>query len=194
MSQANPTHDYFQALFNAIPSPILIVDGDVQVQEANTAGFALLGSRNSIYRRKGGDILHCIHASRSPEGCGHSVECPECIIRNSVGKAIAGEAVTRIRLRMERSDGRGTIETYLLVTASPFDYEDRRLALLQLEDIDELMALKGLLPICAWCKKVRDDDQYWKSVEVYLKSHTAIDVSHGICDECLEKQLRGLNR
>jgi hypothetical protein len=95
---------------------------------------------------------------------------------------------------MERSNDGGTTEIYLLVTASPFDYEDKHLALLQLEDINELVVLKRLLPVCAWCKKVRDDDQYWKSVETYLKAHADIDVSHAICDECLEKQLRGLNR
>ncbi len=44
--------------------------------------------------------------------------------------------------------------------------------------------LSGLLPICAWCKKVRDDEGYWLEVESYLRDRTDVDFSHGICPEC----------
>lgn len=44
--------------------------------------------------------------------------------------------------------------------------------------------LSGLLPICAWCKKVRDDEGYWREVESYIHDRTNVDFSHGICPEC----------
>jgi DNA-binding NtrC family response regulator len=47
--------------------------------------------------------------------------------------------------------------------------------------------LSGMLPICAWCKKVRDDQDYWQEVECYVTSHSELQFSHGICPPCLEK-------
>ena len=53
--------------------------------------------------------------------------------------------------------------------------------------LGEVKTLSGLLPICAGCKKIRDDTGYWRSVEVYLQEHTDVSLSHGICPECTEK-------
>ena len=49
--------------------------------------------------------------------------------------------------------------------------------------------LHGLIPMCAWCKKVRDDDGFWGSVEQYILSHSDALVTHGICPECRERAL-----
>ena len=45
----------------------------------------------------------------------------------------------------------------------------------------------GLLPICAHCKKIRDDQGYWEQLESYLDRHSEIKFSHGICQDCLKK-------
>jgi hypothetical protein len=52
----------------------------------------------------------------------------------------------------------------------------------------EVQTLSGLLPICAWCKKVRDDDGYWRQVEVYFARRDHIQFTHGICTDCLDDQ------
>jgi PAS domain S-box-containing protein len=54
-------------------------------------------------------------------------------------------------------------------------------------DEQKLSTLTGLLPICAWCKKIRDDDGYWKKVEEYFQEHSDLDFTHGICPGCSEK-------
>ncbi|WP_157237772.1 hypothetical protein [Desulfobacter curvatus] len=51
----------------------------------------------------------------------------------------------------------------------------------------EVKALSGLLPICAHCKKIRDDKGYWNQLEAYLSKHSDITLSHGICPECLKE-------
>jgi AmiR/NasT family two-component response regulator len=51
----------------------------------------------------------------------------------------------------------------------------------------EVKTLKGLLPICCQCKKVRDDNDYWNDVEVYLMKHTDAEFTHAYCPVCLEK-------
>ncbi|MDB5104099.1 MAG: domain S-box [Fibrobacteres bacterium] len=64
--------------------------------------------------------------------------------------------------------------------------ERQNLALIQ--KLEEAMAnikvLKGLLPICASCKKIRDDGGYWNQIEVYLHDHSDLEFSHGICPDC----------
>lgn len=49
--------------------------------------------------------------------------------------------------------------------------------------------LSGLLPICAYCKRVRDDQDYWQQIERYLSEHSEAQFSHGICPDCLEVHL-----
>jgi ligand-binding sensor domain-containing protein len=51
----------------------------------------------------------------------------------------------------------------------------------------ELKVLSGLLPICAWCKKVRDDRGYWSQIEAYLSARTDTQITHGICPDCNDK-------
>ena len=51
----------------------------------------------------------------------------------------------------------------------------------------EVQTLSGLLPICAWCKKVRDDGGYWRQVDDYFRSKSQIRFSHGVCTDCAEK-------
>lgn len=51
----------------------------------------------------------------------------------------------------------------------------------------EIKTLRGIVPICASCKKIRDDHGYWKQVEVYVREHTEAEFSHGICPGCMKK-------
>lgn len=47
--------------------------------------------------------------------------------------------------------------------------------------------LRGFIPICAACKKIRNDEGYWQQVEVYVRDHTEAEFSHGVCPECIER-------
>jgi len=53
--------------------------------------------------------------------------------------------------------------------------------------LEDIKILRGLLPICASCKKIRDDQGYWSQIEVYIHEHSEADFSHGICPECARK-------
>jgi len=60
--------------------------------------------------------------------------------------------------------------------------------ILQLEEaIAEIKTLKGCIPICATCKKIRDDEGYWNQLEAYISKHTDATFTHGICPTCLEQ-------
>lgn len=75
--------------------------------------------------------------------------------------------------------------------------EDERLRLMrQLEaSLAEVRTLREILPICTYCRRIRDDQDYWQSVETYISRHTGARFSHGICPSCMathvEPDLRG---
>ena len=54
--------------------------------------------------------------------------------------------------------------------------------------------LQGLLPICAYCKKIRNDQNYWQQVETYVTEHSAAQFTHSICPDCKEKVLAEISR
>ena len=53
----------------------------------------------------------------------------------------------------------------------------------------EVRQLQGLLPVCAWCKKIRDEENYWHMLETYIAKRLDVRFSHGICPECREKDV-----
>lgn len=58
------------------------------------------------------------------------------------------------------------------------------------EALRQVNQLQGMLPICSYCKKVRNDDDYWEQVEEYVTEHTEAKFSHSVCPDCYEKYLK----
>jgi DNA-binding response OmpR family regulator len=56
--------------------------------------------------------------------------------------------------------------------------------------INEVRELRRILPICSFCKKVRDDKDYWHQIENYIREHTSTDFSHSICPKCYEEHIK----
>jgi hypothetical protein len=91
-------------------------------------------------------------------------------LRNANGVIIAGiEAVRDITERKK------------------FEAEREMLVRELKETLAKIKVLSGMLPICAWCKKVRDDKGYWKKVETYIEEYSDASFTHGICPECIER-------
>ena len=59
--------------------------------------------------------------------------------------------------------------------------------------LDEIKTLKGIIPICSYCKKIRDDKGYWERIESYIEKHSTAEFSHGICKECANKYYPDMN-
>jgi DNA-binding response OmpR family regulator len=64
----------------------------------------------------------------------------------------------------------------------------------RVRDLEDALAqvkqLQGMLPICCYCKKIRDDSNYWQQVEHYISSHSGARFSHGICPECFDSVVK----
>lgn len=83
-------------------------------------------------------------------------------------------------------DCNGTFAGYIGSCIDVTEQVEARAALIKAKE-HEIKRLRNLLPICSHCKKVRDDDGYWRDVEAYLLQHSDTVFSHGICPECLRK-------
>lgn len=62
------------------------------------------------------------------------------------------------------------------------------------EALGSVKALSGLLPICSYCKKIRDDRGQWNQIETYIRKRSEADFTHSICPECIRKELDGLDK
>jgi hypothetical protein len=179
------------AVLDAYPSPSLVVDRDVRALFINHSARKALGlegeAAGQALLKRGGHILHCIHADETPEGCGRAPACRSCVIRNSVGKAFATHVVHRARAFLELESAAGVLQAHFLVSAAPVNAGGQEVAILTLEDISDLVKLTSMLPICYHCRRVRDERDYWQTVEDYFKEKADIDFSHALCAECFEK-------
>jgi PAS domain S-box-containing protein len=85
--------------------------------------------------------------------------------------------------------GRGRFATVFDdITESSTHEEEREKLIKKLKEaLGNVKVLRGMLPICASCKKVRDDKGYWKQIEAYIRDHSEAEFSHGMCPDCAKK-------
>jgi len=177
--------EFLQTILDANPAAVFVVDEDFHVVALNKAAEQLAdGQPQSALAQPGGVVLRCIHATETPEGCGKTPECQSCVIRDAVSRAAIGNRVHRVRTRLTRIRNGKQENAFFLVTASRFEHEGEVRVLLVVEDISEFMELRELIPICARCKKIRRDDNYWDIVEKYMQTHMDLTFTHSYCPEC----------
>jgi len=87
---------------------------------------------------------------------------------------------------------KGQINTSQLIRSIRYAMERQKL-ITELENrLREIKTLRGLLPMCAWCKNIRDDKGYWTNVEAYIREHSDATFTHGICPKCMKKVIPDL--
>ena len=59
---------------------------------------------------------------------------------------------------------------------------------------EEIKVLTGVIPICSYCHKIRDDQEMWQQLETYISNHSEVLFSHGACPECLEREIDRFNK
>lgn len=179
--------EFLQKTYDTVPVPVLVVDDDVRVilpNDAAKAMFAMEGADTSM--KRAGELLSCVNSLE--KGCGRSRFCKDCVIRKSVNRAISeGDKVFRLRTRVKLLRDGEQRNVNLLVTAVPFSDKDRKLSLVMLEDINELIQIGSVLPICAGCKKIRNEKGEWEDLERYIREHVDVDFSHAFCPDCVKR-------
>jgi hypothetical protein len=179
-----PDLPVIQAVWS-LPFPLLVLDDAMQVLYHNEAAGQLLeGPVRLQVTRHCGEVLQCLHALQAEACCGQTTHCPDCSIRGAALEVIGGQPVARARAFIQRhSDGPERF-THNLITAIGFTHDGRSLALVMLQDIPELVATAGIIPMCAWCHRVRTDAGEWQELYDYIERRFDVAVTHSICPHC----------
>jgi len=131
-------HGFHRALFDAMPMPVFVVDGNVCIFDYNAAAAKLLGKdRKLIIRRLGGEVLSCVHSMEGPEGCGTTPACRDCVVRKSVQTAARGRRVVRRWAQMQLVRRGKPTRVKLRVSCQPFNYGRSSFVLLVLEGLND---------------------------------------------------------
>ncbi len=106
----------------------------------------------------------------------------------AVGKRKDGSTFYQ-ELSLAAIEGGGLVSVVRDISDRKSSEQEREKLIDELRDaLSNIKILKGLLPMCAWCKKIRDDKGYWKKVETYIAEHSDASFTHGICPDCLKKR------
>ena len=81
------------------------------------------------------------------------------------------------------------------ITENKKNAKEREALIKKLQDaLAEIKTLRGILPLCSYCNKIRDDKGYWEQVDIYIRKYSEADISHSICPECLKKHFPGVEK
>ena len=188
--------DELSIVYDAIDSTvggIIITDNDGLITYVNPSFLRMFGyedksellGKNAAQLFPGGEIekfadLKAIidltsseteeFSVQSKEGIIFTVEVSSSIVKNSEGEIV------------------GRMGSFVDITKRRQLEQEREKLIQKLQDaIHSIKTLRGLIPICASCKKIRDDKGFWHLVEEYVSDHSDAQFSHGICPECAQK-------
>jgi PAS domain S-box-containing protein len=183
---------HFERLFESAPEGIALLDGGGHVHDVNRAFTHMFGfTKEEVTGR---NILEMTIPLEGKE-----------VARTALTAVMDGVSVCLEAGRLRRDgqtidvsiiavpvdNGRGTSMAYVLyrdITQKKRGDREREDLIRQLQKaLTDVKTLGGLLPICAWCKKIRDDQGYYHQIETFIAKHSEVKFTHGICPECREK-------
>jgi DNA-binding NtrC family response regulator len=142
VEEADSQRGFFQALFEANPNGILVVDAAHRVHAANQVVERLLGRRpEQLSGTRIGELFRCANASASVR-CGNTPGCGDCRLMSAVASALAGSQAYRHRTQLSLGAAGQGPRIDVLVSASGIEHRGERLAVVILEDVTELSALR----------------------------------------------------
>ena len=166
-----------RTIFDNVSFPVLVIDRDYKIVEANRAALSHVCQRGVDVI--GRSCFRVTHAQEEP--CWHSGEVA-CPVKEAFDTRRRVHAIHRHRIK-----GELYIEE---IVATPLDEVTGEVnyVIEEFRDITELLELReGILPICASCKKIRNNKGNWYRVEEYIHDHTGADFSHSLCPECFRE-------
>jgi PAS domain S-box-containing protein len=184
----------YRAFFENSIDAVLITSPDGSIQEANAEACRIFGmtreelagaGRNGVTDPSDQNLAVAIE-ERTQTGRFKG----ELNLRRSDGTIFPCEVSSSIF-----TDEKGFMKTSMIIR----DITERKRMMKEREDLvlelqktlAEVRTLRGILPICASCKRIRDDKGYWNQLEAYIRDHSEAEFSHSLCPECIKKLYPG---
>jgi PAS domain S-box-containing protein len=181
--------------FDIMSDFVSVHDKDMRIVKVNKA-FA------DFFEKKPKELIgkHCyelIHNTNEPwEGCPHlkSIEKHEVITEEIIEPHLKKTLlVTCSPFYDINGNAVGTVHVARDITIQKFAQQEREELIKKLQStLKEVKILRGILPICSHCKKIRNDEGYYEQIEKYIHEHSGVDFSHTICPECIIKHYSDL--
>jgi len=188
------SEERYRVLVEGSPNTVCLLDRDGCVVAVNQAGAALISESSGPEHLRGWRLADIVR------------EADRGVVAEALVRAARGESV-RFEAAISRPDGRTVILDGLLnpvrdsdtivrhciglfidVTQRKLAEQEREKLIAELQTaLQKVKLLSGLVPICAACKKIRDDKGYWNQLEEYIEDHSQAMFSHGLCPECMKK-------
>jgi PAS domain S-box-containing protein len=190
------SEERYRSLFTGNHSVMLLIDPDnADIVDANPAATAYYGwSYKEITRKKITDIntLTKVQVYNEIERA-RKEECRHFLFRHRLANGdIRDVEVYSGPLKIHGRQLLYSIIHDITERKRAQEERDRLIDDLQ-KAMNEIKALKGVLPFCSFCKKIRDDKGYWEKIDVYIRNHSQADISHGVCPECMKKHYPEVN-
>ena len=188
------SEERFRGIFEDGPLGMLIADPNFKILKVNRAVCEMLGyAEADLTGRSIGEITHAEDMEKSADLSKQLLhgEVPLFRLEKRYVKK-NGEALW-VNLTVTAIRGQEGKVLYALGMVENIsrrrlaEQERERLVRNLQQALDNAKTLHGLLPMCAWCKKIRNDKGYWQKVEAYVQEHSDASFTHGICPECLNK-------
>jgi len=174
-----------KVLLDSLPSGVIMVDPATHtIVDVNSSAVSMIGAaREEIVGR----VCHRFVCTAEEGKCpvtdlGLAVESSDRELVSASGERIA---VVKSVVAMKFNGREYLVENFIDVTERKRLEQERESLILALQEaLNKVKTLSGLIPICASCKKIRDDKGYWNQLEVYISNHSDVLFSHGYCPDC----------
>ncbi len=182
---------YLQQLFNSAPEGIVLCKKDGEIIRANKEFLQLFDYEKEDIIGKPLDFLISTEELKEAQEITQKVSNGNLVNTESVRRRKDGSPVqVSIMAKPIFLDDEmiGIYAIYRDITERMNSQKEREKLITELQNaLNEVKNLSGLIPICAHCKKIRDDKGYWNRVEDYLADHSDVAFSHAICPDCIKK-------
>ncbi|MFC1839676.1 PAS domain S-box protein [Thermodesulfobacteriota bacterium] len=186
------SEERFRELYNDAPVGYMEIDSEGRITSVNRKELEMLGyTSEEIEGRFLADFIMEETASESIDELLLGKKLPTNGRKRNLRKKDGSTLpilIDDILVKNENNNIIGMRSIHIDVSGIQKVEEEREKLIKSLEDaLSEVKTLSGLLPICAHCKKIRDDKGYWKQIESYIQERSEAEFSHGICRECAVK-------
>ena len=189
-------HQLLQTIIDTIEGAVFVKDINGSYQFVNSAFCKDFGvNKNEVVGKNDYSVF-------PPEVAAQLQETDKRIIKSNTSETVeeSGELrgtsttyrTNKVPLLDENGQVYGICGIGFDITKQKKLEEEREQLITELRKaLDEIKTLKGIIPICSYCKKIRDDKGAWDKVETYICAHSEAEFSHGICPECYKSFKKG---
>jgi PAS domain S-box-containing protein len=177
-----------KTVLDTIQAGIVVIDPETHtIVGVNAAAGKMFGApREQIL----GSVCHRYICPAEEGRCpitdlGETLDNAEDVLLTASGKRVP---ILKTVVSVALAGREHLLESFLDITERKRAEEERERLIGQLQEaLAKVKTLSGLLPMCASCKRIRDDKGYWQQIEAYIRDHSEAEFSHSVCPECAKK-------